>query len=280
MGCFTTTIINEDRVILSKHLKRNDSKSSEEFKETAIDKENRMKEKKLLININILIKNLEAKNKNAKELKQNMEKVFNDLLEKKESITKDDITKEISEFFIDNLKPLNSKNIEKIKYIINLIFDKCNNDPNEFKKYINEVLDYIHDYNNLGEEKEKKIKDYIIKRFSSNEKIINEKDELKKKYNKNNYIINYEEFTKIVKENDIFIEKLAMEYLLYKMKCGLSLDGKLDLDSLNFKIIIDLLEQVKLEENYIKKKETIKESEVDENIEPVGIAINRQDSLI
>ncbi len=71
-----------------------------------------------------------------------------------------------------------------------------------------------------------------------------------------------------------------MEYLLYKMKCGLSLDGKLDLDNLNFKIIIDLLEQVKLEENYIKKKETIKESEVDENIEPVGIAINRQDSLI
>jgi hypothetical protein len=256
-----------------------ENESSGIIKDSSIEREKKNEEKKLLIYIHILIKNLEAKKVNSEQFKQNMEKIFNDLSENDEYVSQEDVTEKISELFIDNLKPLNSKNTEKIKEIMNKLYDKYN-DPNIFKEYLYDALENINDYNNLGEENEKKIIDYIIKRLSTNEKIINKKDELKEAYKKKNYIINYDDFTNIVKQNDIVIETLAMEYLLYKMKCGLSLDGNLFLDNLNFKFVIDLLEQVKKEKNDIQKKNSIKESVMDDNEDQFGISIKRQESLI
>ena len=281
MGCFSTSAINEERVIISNKAKKEskENESSGILKESSIEREKKNEEKKLLIYIHILIKNLEAKKVNSEQFKQNMEIIFNDLSENDEYVSREDVTEKISELFIDNLKPLNSKNTEKIKEIMNKLYDKYN-DPNIFKEYLYDALENINDYNNLGEENEKKIIDYIIKRLSANEKIINKKDELKEAYKKKNYIINYDDFTNIVKQNDIVIETLAMEYLLYKMKCGLSLDGNLFLDNLNFKFVIDLLEQVKKEENNIQKKNSIKESVMDDNEDQFGISIKRQESLI
>ena len=267
-------------IISNKVKKENkENESSGILKDSSIEREKKNEEKKLLINIHILIKNLEAKKINSKQFKQNLEKIFNDLSDNDGYVSREDITQKISDLFIDNLKPLNSKNKEKIKTIMNELYDKYN-DPNLFKEFLNDALENINDYNNLGEENEKKIIDYIIKRLSTNEKIMNKKDELKKEYKKKNYIINYDEFTNIVKQNDIVIETLAMEYLLYKMKSGLSLDSNLFLDNLNFKFVIDLLEQVKNEENNIQKKNSIKESVMDDNDDQFGISIKKQESLI
>ena len=47
------------------------------------------------------------------------------------------------------------------------------------------------------------------------------------------------------------MEDLAMDYLLYKMKYGLSLDGDMALDNLNYKIFID----------FLNKGDTIKEQD-------------------
>ena len=60
---------------------------------------------------------------------------------------------------------------------------------------------------------------------------------------KDNSIIKYEDFAKIIKQYEIVLEPIIMDYLLYKMKCGLPLDG-LSLDDLDIKIFIDYLDQI------------------------------------
>ena len=72
------------------------------------------------------------------------------------------------------------------------------------------------------------------------------------------------------------MDNSAIEYLLYKMKCGLSLDGDIYLDNLNFKIFIDYLDKIK-EENVLKSINSIKDISIDNNNnERIGIKFKSQ----
>ena len=277
MGCFSTsTIIDPKRIVVSKNINNNKNIVNNLYYDpSAMVDDKKVEEKKLLINLHILKKNIEAKNININLFNEKIEKIFKELLEKNEKIEKEDITERISNLFIDSLKPINSKNKTDIKNIMDTLYENHSN-TNEFKEYLIDLLDDINDYKNLGEENEEKINNYLIKRLSSNEKIINRKEQLKNIYKKNNYIIKYADFTKIVKDNNIKMDNSAIEYLLYKMKCGLSLDGDIYLDNLNFKIFIDYLDKIK-EENVLKSINSIKDISIDNNNnERIGIKLKSQ----
>lgn len=277
MGCFSTsTIIDPKRIVVSKNINNNKNIVNNLYYDpSAMVDDKKVEEKKLLINLHILKKNIEAKNININLFNEKIEKIFKELLEKNEKIEKEDITERISNLFIDSLKPINSKNKTDIKNILDTLYENHSN-TNEFKEYLIDLLEDINDYKNLGEENEEKINNYLIKRLSSNEKIINRKEQLKNMYKKNNYIIKYADFTKIVKDNNIKMDNSAIEYLLYKMKCGLSLDGNIYLDNLNFKIFIDYLDKIK-EENVLKSINSIKDISIDNNNnERIGIKLKSQ----
>ena len=277
MGCFSTsTIIDPKRIVVSKNINNNKNIAYNLYNDpSAMVNDKKVEEKKLLINLHILKKNIEAKNININLFNEKIEKIFKELLEKNEKIEKEDITERISNLFIDSLKPINSKNKTDIKNIMDTLYENHSN-TNEFKEYLIDLLEDINDYKNLGEENEEKINNYLIKRLSSNEKIINRKEQLKNMYKKNNYIIKYADFTKIIKDNNIKMDNSAIEYLLYKMKCGLSLDGDIYLDNLNFKIFIDYLDKIK-EENVLKSINSIKDISIDNNNnERIGIKLKSQ----
>lgn len=277
MGCFSTsTLIDPRKIVVSKDINNNKNIVNNLYYDpSAMVDDKKVEEKKLLINLHILKKNIEAKNININLFNEKIEKIFKELLEKNEKIEKEDITERISNLFIDSLKPINSKNKTDIKNILDTLYENHSN-TNEFKEYLIDLLEDINDYKNLGEENEEKINNYLIKRLSSNEKIINRKEQLKNMYKKNKYIIKYEDFTKIVKDNNIKMENSAIEYLLYKMKCGLSLDGNIYLDNLNFKIFIDYLDKIK-EENVLKSINSIKDISIDNNNnERIGIKLKSQ----
>lgn len=277
MGCFSTsTLIDPRKIVVSKDINNNKNIVNNLYYDpSAMVDDKKVEEKKLLINLHILKKNIEAKNLNINLFNEKIEKILKELLEKNEKIEKEDITERISNLFIDSLKPINSKNKTDIKNIMDTLYENHSN-TNEFKEYLIDFLEDINDYKNLGEENEEKINNYLIKRLSSNEKIINRKEQLKNMYKKNKYIIKYEDFTKIVKDNNIKMENSAIEYLLYKMKCGLSLDGNIYLDNLNFKIFIDYLDKIK-EENVLKSINSIKDISIDNNNnERIGIKLKSQ----
>ena len=104
---------------------------------------------------------------------------------------------------------------------------------------------------------------------------MSQKEQLKNKYKRKNYIIKYSNFTKIVKENDIIMQEIGIEYLLYKMKTVLPLDGDFLLENLNFNIFLELLN--KIEEN--KEMNSLKENSTEPNKDKLGISLRNVDSL-
>lgn len=193
-----------------------------------------------LNNIHILIKNLESKNIEPETIKNSIEKEFKEI--KEDNIKKDDLIEKISNIFIEYLKPINNQNKEQVKYIIKLLYENYK-ELKDFKKILQESLENINNYNKIKGKEKNNINNSIIKSLHKNEKIINKKEELKKQYKKNNYIVKYNDFIQIIKENNIEMDKLLFEYLLYEMKCGLSLDGELSLENLNIKIFLDFLDK-------------------------------------
>ena len=203
-------------------------------------KEEERKEKQFKINLHILIKNLESRQIEREIIKTKINEEFEEC--KKKDLQKDEVIEAASNIFINYLQPLNNQN----KQIINNLMKECyerkaDNNLENFKAFFLDVLENITDYKNLKKEDENKIDEYIIKVLKYNENIIKNKDNLKEKHKDNKYIIKYEEFTNIVKDNKIIMEDLAMDYLLYKMKYGLPLDGDMEFDNLNYKIFIDFL---------------------------------------
>lgn len=73
------------------------------------------------------------------------------------------------------------------------------------------------------------------------------------------------------------MENLVIEYLIYKMKCGLPLNRDLLLDNLNFKIFIDYLDR-KEDSHNLKESNNIRESILSKNIENIGIDLKPEDS--
>ena len=277
MGCSGTSIMDEKgRNEKNSNLKRDEE---EEVPEREVDQkqdQNRESEpmgdfdyieedEEIIYNLNlhILIKNLESKNIEQEKIQNSIKEQFNNI--KEEEIKKDEIIEKITNIFIEYLKPINNKNIENIKNIMTSIYEN-NLKPKDFKNFLIDALENINNYKKIKVEEKNKIDNFIIKSLQKNEKIKNKREELKNKYKKDNYIINYIDFTKIVKENNIEMDKLIFEYLLYKMKCGLSLDGNLSLDNLNFKVFIDFLDKIE-DENDLKEEKSI----IDKNKENIGI---------
>ena len=228
MGCLSVRTVDE--VIIANKIKNKDNM-------IIFDEEQKFK-----LNVHALIKAIESKNSDPEQIKDNIEELFNNSLKNKQkNINKGEIIQKISEIFISYLSPLSVNNEKKVKNIINLIYEK-NQNIDDFKEYLINIYEEINDYSKLKKEEENKISNYFIRILEKNEKIINNKDKLINQY-KDNSIIKYEDFAKIIKQYEIVLEPIIMDYLLYKMKCGLPLDG-LSLDDLDIKIFIDYLDQI------------------------------------
>lgn len=288
MGCFSTRTLDESENHIKDNNKKkdinqnnnqkqkNDIASDLNISEDLGDKKRKEEEKKLFINIHIIKKNLEAKNVNSQEIKNEMNKLFDILLkEKKEDFNKDEMIEKVLNIFIDYLKPINNQNIKNIKSVLISLYEKAKS-LKDFSQDIAEFLDNICDYWKLKEEDENKIVDYLIKKLGENKNIQNVKDEISNNFKKNNFIINYEDFNQIIKKNNINLDVLELEYLLYKMKCGISLDEDLLLDSLNIKVFLDFLEKIGQNDNLNNNSFEIgsyflKDSVLSNNVEKIGI---------
>jgi len=229
MGCLSVRTVDE--VIIANKIKNKDNMN-------IFDEEQKFK-----LNVHALIKAIESKNNDPEQIKNNIEELFNNSLKNKQkNINKGEIIQKISEIFISYLSPLSVNNEKKVKNIINLIYEK-NQNLDDFKEYLINIYEEINDYSKLKKEEENKISNYFIRILEKNEKIINNKDKLINQY-KDNSIIKYEDFAKIIKQYEIVLEPIIMDYLLYKMKFGLPLDGDLSFDDLDIKIFIDYLDQI------------------------------------
>ncbi len=283
MGCFTTKTLefsNDQRKIIeangiikeriSNENNVNENEINKDSKMRKIDdieeKKRKENEKNLFIKLHILIKNLEVKKLNPFDINENLKNLFDSLLENRDEFKVEVMIEKVSNFFIDYLKPINKKNSESIRNVLNLLYEKDRN-PNIFSQYLYEALDKFNDYSKVREEEENKIDDYISRNLNQNPNIQKGKNELKKKYEKNNYIIEYKDFTQIVKDFNIEMDNLVIEYLLYKMKCGIPLEGDYSLDNLNFNIFLDYLDN-KMD---ISESNILKESVIDNKIEQIGI---------
>ena len=246
-----TKILKDDdvlpeRVLDMKKEHTNEKDLMDEFEEEEINDNdnNDLLNKKIYI----LSKNLEAKGIKPEKL---IEKINNDL--RKIEFNKNEVIKIVSNILVENLKPINKNNTEYINTTIKLIIDKFDKFET-FSKFLTEKINSI-DFSRINNENEKIIINYIVNNLYQNEKIKNKKEEIIKKYKKNNYIINFDDLIKIVNEYNIIMEDLAFEYLIYKMKVGLSLDGKALFDNLNLKFFIDLLDKKVVEKESQKIKE-------------------------
>ena len=274
MGCSATNTFKEsdikNREDLAKRKKLNKNNGKEENKNHSNDKRKKKKEEKeeeknIFLQVHILMKNLEVKVTDSKELKEKLKNIFDNLLENIKEFKPEVMIERVAKLFMDNLKPINGKNCEEVKNILNSLFEKDRN-PNFFRDYLYEAIDNLN--GKLGEVEETKIDDYIFKNLNKNKEIQKRQNELKQ-YRKKNYIIKYNDFIQIVKDFNINLDNLVFEYLLYKMKCGMSLNDKYSLDDLNFKIFLNYLD--KSDEMDIKESNLLKESALDNKIENIGI---------
>ena len=267
----------KEREEKEKKEKEEKEKKEKEEKDRKEREEKEIKEKQFKFNLHILVKNLESKQIEREIIKKKFEETFEDL-SKNTDFKKDDVMEKISNIFINYLNPLNKNNKDTINNLIKELYERTikpkDKDLDKLKSFIFDILDNVTDYKYLKKEDEEKIDDYIIKVLKYNKKITENKEKLKANQKNNNYVIKYEEFTNIVKEFQIFMENLAIEYLLYKMKFGMSLDEDKTLDSLNFKIFLDYLdkgdkiieEDEKNDKNENKETENNNENNNKENI--------------
>ena len=115
--------------------------------------------------------------------------------------------------------------------LIKYLYEK-NDNINDFKNYLDAILENYIDFSKLGKNNENIIINYIIdfmkehmenkkdKLMGNNENENDEEDNIYKKI-KNKSIITYEEFIEIIFEDNKekkFMDNFATEYLLYKMK--------------------------------------------------------------
>ena len=200
MGCFSTRTLDESENHIKDNNKKkdinqnnnqkqkNDIASDLNISEDLGDKKRKEEEKKLYKNIYIIKKNLEAKNVNSQEIKNEMNKLFDILLkEKKEDFNKDEMIEKVLNILIDYLKPITNKNIKNIKSVLISLYEKAKS-LKDFSQDIAEFLDNICDYWKLKEEDENKIVDYLIKKLGENKNIQNVKDEINNNFKKNNFM--------------------------------------------------------------------------------------------
>ena len=103
-----------------------------------------------------------------------------------------------------------------LKNIIIYLYEQMD-DLNEFKNHLYDILDNYINFSELTKVDEDKIFNYIVS-FMKAEKMGKKIQILIEKYENNNNIINFKDFSDIIMENKIFMQNLAIEYILYKMK--------------------------------------------------------------
>ena len=186
-------------------------RKEEEEKKKKEEEEKKIKEKQ--INLFLLLKNLEAVNKDIECLRESIHKVFESFVDS----TKDfnDLKKSIISKVLKNINEYlgldENDNDDTIKKILIDSFEEKNN-INDFQEYLDIILNSVNLFYKISNKNE--IIAYIVNYLNPMTELLKELTVI---YDKIDFI-DYEDFTKIVKENEIAMDEIAMEYLLFRMK--------------------------------------------------------------
>ena len=235
-----------------KERKENEEREIQEFEKN--EKERQENEKKGIkekydLYLYLLLKNLEAINKDIEELREAINQVFNskmDYMHNDYEKTKDYIIGNVLDKIKEYLEIKNNyTDINIIKYLLIISFEEKNIDL--FKEHLNIILNSVKNYNNL--KNENSIINDIIDYLSEKEDL---KEEVEKIY-KERKIIKYDDFCKITKQFEVAMPETQMEYLIYKMKSTKLEDVTLMFDELNALEFLEFFkEENKKEDNSIK----------------------------
>ena len=235
-----------------KERKENEEREIQEFEKN--EKERQENEKKGIkekydLYLYLLLKNLEAINKDIEELREAINQVFNskmDYMHNDYEKTKNSIIGKVLDKIKEYLEIKNNyTDINIIKYLLIISFEEKNIDL--FKEHLNLILNSVKNYNNL--KNENSIINDIIDYLSEKEDL---KEEVEKIY-KERKIIKYDDFCKITKQFEVAMPETQMEYLIYKMKSTKLEDVTLMFDELNALEFLEFFkEENKKEDNSIK----------------------------
>ena len=218
--------------------------------------EEEINENNLKQNLKILLINLEAIKVDKDIIKDEINICFEDIFELYENEVD---MNEIKAYTINKYSNIiiralnleeqnNSKDITFLKKLIEYLYEK-EGSPDTLKDFLFAVLDNLNDFKNFSTNNEIRIKNYIIDFMKRN--MMKQKNDLKSIY-KSNTIIKYENFIDLVlnlNNERVFMENIATEYLLYKMKEATIKDNKIDaLNRFDIQIFLDF---------YDKKKEDL-----------------------
>ena len=234
-----------------KERKENEEREIQEFEKN--EKERQENEKKGIkekydLYLYLLLKNLEAINKDIEELREDINQVFTkmDYMHNDYEKTKNSIIGKVLDKIKEYLEIKNNyTDINIIKYLLIISFEEKNIDL--FKEHLNLILNSVKNYNNL--KNENSIINDIIDYLSEKEDL---KEEVEKIY-KERKIIKYDDFCKITKQFEVAMPETQMEYLIYKMKSTKLEDVTLMFDELNALEFLEFFkEENKKEDNSIK----------------------------
>ena len=233
--------------------------------ENSQNKENDINEKNVNSKMKILLINLEAKNANINDIKERLKILFQEIFEKFQNNQNfNEIKKEIIDRVFNTfdiyLKIPKDNHYDKtyLNNLIKYLYEK-NDNINDFKNYLDAILENYIDFSKLGKNNENIIINYIIdfmkehmenkkeKLMGNNENENDEEDNIYKKI-KNKSIITYEEFIEIIMEDNKekkFMENFATEYLLYKMKIDVKSNS---MNAFDKKVFLDFYSHEKQEE--------------------------------
>jgi hypothetical protein len=197
--------------------KEKEEREKQEFERQEKEREEWLKEeikKKYDINLYLLLKNLEAINKNIETLREDINEIFNSIIdynpndfEKIKNSIIDKASDKIKNYLgINN----NYNDINIIKNLLNISFEERNID--QFKEYLNVILNSVQNYYNI--KNENSIINYIIDYLSEKDEL---KEEIEKQY-KEVKIIKYDDFCQITNKFEVAMPNIHMEYLIFKMK--------------------------------------------------------------
>ena len=241
-------IITIEKVNKKKSLNQIDSQEkAKDNKENQKENEEKFKNNKKIY-VYLLIKNLEAKDKYIEDLRECIDIIFNNNFdnlnnaidnELETKVIKKSIITQLSNAFNNylDLEFYDDKNI--VEKLLEILYEEYD-DTNDFKEYLNQILNNVSNYKNLGDN-EDKISNYIINSLNDKQTLY---DNLLEKY-KNNYIIKYNDLAKIMKDNQICLIETVTEYLLYKMKINDLNNIKMKFDEFNLKIFLEFFNKKK-----------------------------------
>ena len=124
-----------------------------------------------------------------------------------------------------------------------LLIKNLSNNIDLFEDYLDVILNSVKDLYNISNKIE--IINYIINYLSMKEGLL----EILLSTYQNVDFIDYEEFSTITKQNEIAMDEIAMEYLIFRMKINEPGKTKMKFRQLNLKIFIKFFDGNILEED-------------------------------